>query len=272
MHNDPHARPCSGPEPRQETELESRVAIADRIDPGSREFYRKAIMTLQDAGIPLLVGGAFAFELYTGVSRYTKDFDIFIRASDMEAVLGVLKRAGFNTEITAPHWLAKVCQDDSFVDIIFSEANGVNAVDDDWFEQASKRTILGLDLAICPVEEMICSKAFVMDRDRFDGADVAHLIRAHAGELDWDRILRRFGPYWHVLLSHLLLFQFIYPSERARIPVQVLQELLDRLQKELKEPPPQTRICRGTLVSMSQYRIDTMRWGYTDARELKQAG
>ncbi|OGW41823.1 MAG: hypothetical protein A2010_06520 [Nitrospirae bacterium GWD2_57_9] len=271
MHNDPHARPCSGPEPRQETELESRVRIVDRIDAASREFYRRAILTVQAAGIPLLVGGAFAFERYTGVSRHTKDFDIFIRARDTEPVLEVLKKAGFNTEITAPHWLAKVCEGDSFVDIIFSEANGVNAVDDEWFDQASREMILGMDLAVCPVEEMICSKAFVMDRDRYDGADVAHLIRACAERLDWDRILRRFGPYWHVLLSHLLLFLFIYPSERARIPEAVLQELLGRVQKELKTPPPRDRICRGTLVSMTQYRIDTLRWGYTDARELRQA-
>ncbi len=270
MPNDIHARPCSGPEPPEETTQESLVKIEGRIEPECREFYRRTILTVQAAGIPLLVGGAFGFEFYTGISRYTKDFDIFIRASDAQRVLTVLKDSGYTTEVTAPHWLAKVCSAGNFVDIIFGEANGVNEVNDEWFHQAIRREILGLHLLLCPVEEMICSKAFVMDRDRYDGADVAHLIREWAGNLDWDRIVRRFGPYWHVLLSHLLLYGFIYPSERDRIPAAVMQKLLDLLRQELNRPPSRDRICRGTLVSMTQYRPDITRWGYEDARDLKE--
>ncbi len=271
MPNDVHARPCSGPEPPEETPQESLVKIEDRIEPECREFYRKAILTVQAAGIPLLAGGAFGFEFYTGISRYTKDFDIFVRAADAQRVLTALRNCGYTTEITAPHWLAKVCWQGNFVDIIFGEANGVNEVTDEWFTQAIRRQILGLDLLLCPVEEMICSKAFVMDRDRYDGADVAHLIREWAERLDWDRILRRFGPYWHVLLSHLLLFTFVYPSERGRIPARVMRKLLDLLQQESNHAPSRQRICRGTLVSMTQYRPDITRWGFEDARELKEA-
>jgi hypothetical protein len=109
-----------------------------------------------------------------------------------------------------------------------------------------------------------------MDRDRFDGADVAHLFRARAEDLNWDRILRRFGAFWHVLLSHLLLFSFIYPSERHRIPAAVMQELLHRVQQELKRPSTTDRICRGTLLSMTQYRVDLLQWDYRDARETKE--
>jgi hypothetical protein len=266
-----HDRPCSGPEPHEETELESQVPIEGRITPEARKFYRRAILTVQDAGIPVLVGGAFAFEFYTGISRHTKDFDIFVRAQDATRTLELMSAAGYVTEVTAPHWLAKVCSGDAFVDIIFGEANGVREVNDEWFEQAVRRNVLGLDLLLCPVEEMIGSKAFVMDRDRFDGADVAHLLRQHAEKLDWDRLLRRFGGYWHVLLSHLLLFRFIYPSERGRIPVSVMRELLRRLNREMSESPSTERVCRGTLVSMSQYSRDITRWGYEDARELKEA-
>ena len=213
-----HERPCSGPEPHEETEIESQVPIEERVGPEAREFYRTTIMAVQNAGIPVLVGGAFAFEFYTGISRYTKDFDIFVRAKDASRTLEMMSASGYVTEVTAPHWLAKVCDGDRFVDIIFGEANGVREVNDEWFDQAIRRTILGLDLLLCPVEEMIGSKAFVMDRDRYDGADVAHLLRQHAEKMDWERLLRRFGSYWHVLLSHLLLFGFIYPSERASHP------------------------------------------------------
>ena len=271
MPNHFHERPCSGPEPHEETELESLVKIEERVKPESREFYLSAIQALQSAGIRLLVGGAFAFEFYTGISRYTKDFDVFVRTRDAGRALDALSSAGYKTEVTASHWLAKACSGDSFVDLIFAQANGVSEVDDEWFNKSIRQTILGMDLALCPVEEMICSKAYVMDRDRFDGADVAHLIRAHAEKLDWDRLLHRFGDFWHILLSHLLFFTFIYPSEKNRIPDRIIQELLSRLQKELKQPPPKERICQGTLLSMTQYRTDIIRWGYEDARELKEA-
>ncbi len=266
-----HERPCSGAQPPEETEQESLVPIEERIDPAAREFYRRTIRTVQDAGIPVLVGGAFAFEYYTGISRYTKDFDIFVMAEDASRTIDLMTGAGFMTEVTAPHWLAKVCAGEYFVDIIFGEANGVRAVDRKWFDQAIRRRILGLDLLLCPVEEMIGSKAFVMDRDRFDGADVAHLIRQHAERLDWDRLVRRFDHYWHVLLAHLLLFRFIYPSERDRIPARIMNDLLQRLGREMEDAPPARRLCRGTLVSMSQYRRDVTSWSYEDARDLKEA-
>jgi hypothetical protein len=45
-----------------------------------------------------------------------------------------------------------------------------------------------------------------------------------------------------------------------------MQELLLRQERELKNPPLKDHICRGTLISMTQYRVDVMRWGYKDAR------
>jgi hypothetical protein len=270
IHNEPH-RPCSGPAPVGETEQELRVKIEDRIDAKSREFYRKALVMLREAEIPLLVGGAFAFEYYTSISRWTKDFDIFVKAKDAERVLQIFSGAGYSTEVTSPHWLAKACYDGYFVDIIFGGANKVSEVDDEWFRHSLQRTILGFDVLLCPPEEMIWSKAFVMDRDRYDGADVAHLFQALAEKLDWDRLLRRFGAYWHVLLSHLLLFTFIYPSETGRIPDRIMQELIDRMQQELKNKSiPRERICRGSLLSMDQYHIDILQRGYLDAREWKE--
>ena len=75
-----------------------------------------------------------------------------------------------------------------------------------------------MPVQIAPAEETIWSKAFVMERERFDGADVAHLILGHGDKLDWQRLLERFGPHWRVLLAHLVLFGFIFPSARSRVP------------------------------------------------------
>ena len=72
-------------------------------------------------------------------------------------------------------------------------------VDEEWFAHASEAEILGVSVKLCPAEEMICgSKSYVQERERFDGADIAHLIRGVGESLDWGRLLRRFGDHWCV--------------------------------------------------------------------------
>ena len=113
---------------------------------------------------------------------------------------------------------------------------------------------------------MIWSKAFIMERERYDGADVAHLFRHCSGLLNWDRLVRRFGANWRVLFSHLTLFGFIYPGERALIPSGLMRELTNRLLAELEEPTRNSKVCQGTLLSRAQYLVDVDEWGYEDAR------
>ena len=84
-----------------------------------------------------------------------------------------------------------------------------------------------------------------MERERYDGADIAHLLHARAEALDWGRLARRFGRHWRVLLSHLILFGFIYPSERTRIPEPLMRRCLQLLDAEMRRPSEQ-RVCRGT--------------------------
>ena len=69
-------------------------------------------------------------------------------------------------------------------------------------------------LRLCPLEELVWSKAFVQERERFDGADVLHLLRDAGRDIDWPRLVARFGDYWPVLLSHLVSFHFVYPDHR----------------------------------------------------------
>jgi hypothetical protein len=238
-------------------------------EPGqsARHFYRRVLGALDEAGVPHLVGGGFAFAHYTGIKRYTKDLDLFVRPGDAEWTLATIGAAGFRAEMIAPHWLGKAyAEDDSFIDIVFSSGNGVAIVDDEWFEHEEEAEVLGVPVHLSPVEEMIWSKAFVLERERYDGADVAHLLRARGRDLDWERLFRRFDPHWHVLLSHVLLFRFSYPCERAVVPRWVLRGLMGRLHHELESDVPERRVCQGTLLSARQYLPDVEQWGYEDAR------
>ena len=245
------------------------MAYQSTYDDPSRDtnaFYRRTLHVLNDAGVPFLVGGSHAFLNYTGIVRDTKDFDLFVRREDLEAALTALSESGYNTEITFPHWLAKARDGGDTVDLVFSSGNGICRVDDVWFEHAVEAEVLGMPVKIAPVEELVWQKAFLMERERFDGADIAHILRARAESIDWERLVAHFEPHWPLLFSHLVLFGFIYPSERHRIPQHVMSEFLARSQTELSAPTNGERVCCGTLISRAQYLLDIGRFGYEDAR------
>jgi hypothetical protein len=235
------------------------------LDPVAREFYRDVMARLEAGGVPFLVGGAYAFERYTGIGRHTKDFDLFIHPRDVQPAFDTLGATGCTTDLCFPHWLGKARCGEDVVDLIFSSGNGVALVDDLWFQHSVAERVLDVEVRLIPAEEMIWSKAFVMERERFDGADIAHILRACAEALDWPRLLQRFDGHWRVLLQHLIMFGFMYPSERARIPAAVLRELMSRLELELTRSSPD-RVCQGTLISRAQYLVDVERWGYADPR------
>jgi hypothetical protein len=243
---------------------------ASPLTPQTIAFYQAAMRTLRDAGQRFLVGGAYAFGPYTGIERHTKDLDLFVHPAEVGAVLDALAAAGYQCELTFPHWLGKAFKGDDFVDLIFSSGSGVAVVDDAWFAHAVPAAVFDTDVRLIPAEEMIWSKAFVMERERFDGNDVLHLLRARAADLDWRRLLDRFGAHWRVLMAHLVLFGFVYPAERGGVPPEVMAELLGRVLAEMSQAPPADRVCQGTLLSRSQYLADIGRWGYRDVRLAPQ--
>ena len=85
---------------------------------------------MRAADIPFLVGGAFAYSRYSGIHRGTKDLDVFLRPEDVPRTLALFERSGYRSELTFPHWLAKVSCDELFIDFIFSSGNGIARVDD----------------------------------------------------------------------------------------------------------------------------------------------
>lgn len=228
------------------------------------QFYRASMLLLQKADIPFLVGGAYGFGVYTGISRDTKDFDLFLQPQDVDRALTALRGAGYICERTFPHWLAKAKCGDDVIDLIHRAGNGLCEVDVTWFVRAIEGELLGLPVKLCAPEEMLWMKGFIMERERYDGADIAHLIESCAERIDWQHLAERFGPDWRLLLSHLILFGYIYPGQRQRIPAHILDQLLDRLGKE--PPEEANRTCRGTLLSRQQYLRDVQERGFRDAR------
>lgn len=225
-------------------------------------FYGDVLSFILESKIPFLVGGGYAFREYTGIHRDTKDLDIFCKTSDYERLLNLLAKKGWKTEITDARWIAKAFYKEQYIDIIFSTPNGVCPVDSTWFAHATVATLFEQNVRFLAAEELIWCKLYLCDRPRFDGADVQHLVLKTGKTLDWERLLMRMEAHWELLLTHLLLFRFVYPADRTAIPHWVMNELLDHLSEQLKSPLPKDRICRGPLLSRTQYEVDIKDWGY----------
>jgi hypothetical protein len=242
--------------------LAERARAPDEINARAR-----AVGLLLDAGVPFVVGGAYAYATYTGIYRDTKDLDLFPRKRDAGRALEVLELDGWRTERTDEVWLYKAFKGEYFVDFIFSSGNGVAVVDDAWFEHAKTATVFGHRCLVAPAEEMIWSKAFVNERERYDGADVNHLILKAGKQMDWERIMRRFERYWEVLFSHLMMYRYAYPSQRDMVPDWVMAELLSRTLDTVREGNWEDPICRGNLISRVNYHVDIHHWDFRDGRQ-----
>src|SRR5579884_1016581 len=183
---DPHELPVRPPrqqtrlwtKPTEEAFMNIQVPGSNDLPARTRAIYEQVLCILTESPIPFLVGGAYALHRYTGIERHTKDMDIFVRPGDAPRVLDLFAARGYRVELTFSHWLGKIFQDGELVDIIFSSGNGTATVDDEWFMHSVADKVLGLPVQLCPAEEMIWSKGFVMERERYDGADICHLIRS----------------------------------------------------------------------------------------------
>jgi nucleotidyltransferase DUF2204 len=239
------------------------MILSEDVHKDAHPFYREALAQLQGSGQEFLVGGGFAFCYYTGISRYTKDLDIFCRASQCAPILQFFGKQGYRTEMTDVRWLAKVFKDEHFMDIIFDSPNNICSVDDTWFKHSSPVTFRDLPVRLIPVEELIWCKAYVQNRERFDGADINHLLLHQGKTLDWDRLLFRLDRHWQLLLAHLLVFQFVYPSEYQDIvPRTIIETLLQRVGQQYEIPAPVEKVCRGPLIDQTQYATDIVDWHY----------
>jgi predicted nucleotidyltransferase len=238
-----------------------------RLKPEQAQTYALALKILNELKVNYVVAGAFATHFYTGLWRDTKDLDVFLKPEDVEKSLSALKTEGFKTEIREEHWLAKAKQDGYLVDLIFGMANGMVEFDDDWLFSEQQVTVAGLKVPVIRLEELITSKVYIAVRDRFDGADILHLIRAVKGRVRWDRILGRLQARRTLLLWHFILFDFVYPGHSEYLPRALMRELFEELHGARAATDKDQFM--GTLLDAFSFAADVHDWGYPDARELK---
>lgn len=229
----------------------------------SQAFYKEALELLHQTGTNFMLGGAFAMFHYTGIYRDTKDLDVFCKASEYPKILKFFAERGYMTENYDVRWLAKVHKGEYFIDIIFDTVNNICRVDDSWYENGTACTFCETSVKMIGAEELIWCKIYVQNRERYDGADVNHIMLKWGTKLDWKRIMRYMEQHWHLLLAQLLSFQFCYPSEfHDIIPKWLFDELMRRAAEQYDIPPAKEKVCRGPIIDQTQYAIDIKEWDY----------
>ena len=210
--------------------------------------------------VPFVIGGAFAIHHHTGIWRTTKDLDFFLEPRAVNDAFRSLRAAGFTTAIEDPVWLAKAWRGDYFVDLITGVGSACLIVESSWIERAPREIVLGIPCRILGVEECLATKCFVAFRERFDGADIVHLLRACGSTLDWDRLLALMDGHWELLYWSLVLYAYVYPAHTDDIPAEIWASLTRRFAESVQHPDPNAPF-RGSLVDPRMFAIDVREWG-----------
>ena len=186
----PHPTFCHGA-------LKKQLPVSSSLHPDfpaeMRSLCCEVLGHLNRAKLPYVVAGAFALQQHTGIWRDTKDLDLFLPAEVAAEALRHLEELGFEIEISDPVWLAKAHRDGYYVDFITGMSNAIITVDQSWIDRGAESAVLGVRARVLAAEELIASKLFVNFRERFDGADIAHVIYGTKGRLDWARIRQIVG-------------------------------------------------------------------------------
>jgi hypothetical protein len=260
--------------PEQSKPLPVSSSEPPRFAPEQEKLFRDVLRIMNDRKIPYVVSGAFALHEHTGIWRDTKDLDIFMPADQVSRTMDILQDHGFETEVCDPVWLCKAKHGEYFVDLIAGMSNAVIRVDESWITRAFDSEVLGVPAKVLAPEELIASKIFVAFRERFDGADIAHIVYAAGNTMDWSRLIALVGDHWEVLLWSLVFFHYVYPSSTA-VPMLIWGELLAKLKYDV-ENPDQKAPFRGSLLDEKMFAIDVHEWklqnviaGYRDKAEPK---
>ena len=223
-------------------------------------LFREVLTLLEQKNISYAVAGAFALREHTGICRDTKDLDVFLTSENAALALHYLREDGFQCEVRNPIWLFKAHRDAFYVDLITGMSNAAIVVDDCWIKRAQPAIIHTVQTRVLAAEELIASKLFIARRERFDGADIAHVIFGTRGKLDWQRVLRLVGEHWEILLWALVLFRYVYPAQTRYVPSELWRDLVSRFRDAVSHSDPAASF-RGSLVDDKQFAIDVNEWG-----------
>jgi hypothetical protein len=214
---------------RRAVTVHAPVCMEDFVSRRDWDVFRKVILLARERGILLSLAGGFATSFYTAVWRNTKDLDLCVRPQEKDALVQAASDAGLHDLYDEnPYdrgWIYRATGQGVIVDIIWQLANYTAEVDEAWVTLGPEVTVYGDTLRLVPPEEMILSKIHVVQRERCDFPDVANILYACDGELDWSCLLERLRGEEGLLASALAFYGWLAPGRSRTIPDYVWERL-----------------------------------------------
>ena len=167
---------------------------------------------MQDAQSPSWSGAPSRTRSTPGIARDTKDFDIFVHPRDVDGRSRSCGGAGAAPScVTRTGWRRRGWATRSSTSSS-TRATGSCRWTTTGSRMRPRATCWACGVKLQPIEEMIWSKAFVMERERSDAADVAHLILRCSGR-------HRLGPAGGALRPELARAAGAPGALRLRVPL-----------------------------------------------------
>ncbi len=194
---------------------------ADMVDEANWELYENVMDACALAGITFALGGAFSLATYTGITRNTKDLDLYVlpcdRARAIDVVTGLGLKDYFDEAPYERHWIYRAHQNDTIIDVIWAMAIKRAEVDTWWMSGPSVQ-LRGRTVKVLPAEAILLDKLYIIQRERCDWPDVLNLLYSHGQKLDWKDVLKHLGDDVPLLSGALSVFRWLSPGVAARFP------------------------------------------------------
>lgn len=220
----------------------------------SKKVFREALTAFNEGGMAYVVGGAFAMHHYSGFWRYTNDLDLYLDRRSIATAVEILSSIGFRDfgEQAAGdrEWIYHAMKDGTLMDLIWQSPNRVTSFDGSFHERGSPGTFLDIPVRFMPAEDLVLAKVYTLNHQRSDWPDVFQVIRGVGGRLDWRYVMDKIGDNWPVMLSLIVLYDWVYPAETNKIPAVVRDGLL---RKKLTHTPSPDEPVRESVLDPWMY-------------------
>lgn len=208
-----------------------QIVLSDLVPKEQLAVYERVMRTANERGIPYAIGGALAVGAYTERWRNTKDIDLYTLPAHRERMMQTFADCGLcDYHDKLPYdrrWIYRGFDEasGSIVDVIWAMANMRTDVDGDWLDRGKEFVTGDICFRVLPVEELIWSKLYVMQRERCDWPDILNILYGTATTLDWHHMLRRVGDDAPLLKGVLSIFAWMCPQAAESIPDSVRLQL-----------------------------------------------
>jgi len=157
--------------------------------------------------------------------RNTKDIDLFILEKDKDRLIEIITEEGWE-DYYPQHdydrsWIYRGFKDGLIADLIWRMPNHRRNVDPSWLTGAGQVEIYSRWIRLVPLEHMLISKLYVMQRERCDWPDMLNILNFSFQRVRWRPLLKMLQEDAALFGGLLAAFRWLEPEKAKRIPLYV---------------------------------------------------